>query len=118
MKAKEQLKIIAWFLNGDVGTSSESIVAASFNFHRKGGISHPHDASDLGRCIKLLNEVPTLLNGLVRLAELDPHWKVLAGNWDLLKDAYYMQVGANESGDKSHDKVYDMMQEIFDKRQK
>lgn len=118
MKEKEQLQIIAWFLSGDVGTSSETIVAAYFDFPREGGISYPHDAGDLGRCIKLLNEVPILNNALQRLGELDPHWKALFVNWAALKAAYYLEVGANESGDKSHDKVYDMMKEILDKRQK
>ncbi len=118
MKQKEQLQLIAWFLSGDVGTSSETIVAAYFDFNHQGGISHPHDAGDLGRCIKLLNEVPILNDSLPRLAELDPHWKALFVNWKSLKKAYYMEVGANKSGDKSHDKVYDMMQDIFAKRQK
>jgi hypothetical protein len=118
MKEKEQLQVIAWFLSGDVGASSETIIAAYFNFNRQCGISHPCDGGDLGRCIKLINEVPVLSDSLPKLAEIDSHWKALFVNWEELKSAYYLEVGANESGDMSHDKVYSMMEDIFDKRKR
>jgi len=117
-KRSNAKEVVRWLLNGDVGSSSETIVAAYYDMPIRRGISYPHDGGDLGRCIKLLNQIPMLERGLPRLAELDPHWKALYVNWESLKAAYYLEVGANKSGDKSHDKVYDMMQDIFDKRQK
>lgn len=54
---KDYLRLVDWFVNGDVGTSSKNIVIHMLNLEGS-GIFPPFDKWDRLRCIKLLKLFP------------------------------------------------------------
>lgn len=81
--------IIHWFLSGDTGVSSQTIVAAAYGVPTKiyRGDA-PHDPADFGRCYRLLRRYPMLralaFPSLARRAE----WKWIVRCWDDLEKVY------------------------------
>lgn len=79
-------RIIKWFLTGDVGTSSEAIVAqmTGIETSRAGVGDHPHNGGDFGRCHKLLEAIPEFLPRLKEMAGRSPEWAALVEHWEEL----------------------------------
>ncbi len=50
-------RLARWFINGEVGSSSRSLAAWCLSIREKWH-SHPHDADDRMRCVKLLELIP------------------------------------------------------------
>ena len=66
-------RALFWALSGDTGISSESI-AAHMTGNPKGdsfGIQPPSDASDRGRCIRLLELIPEWIPRLQEMTKYD-----------------------------------------------
>lgn len=73
-------RLLDWFNSGKTGASSKCIA-----FHLTGRDSsgdYPHDASDFGRCVGLLNAVPELRVDLPKMASLNRYWAALVEQWD------------------------------------
>lgn len=72
MKNETLLKIIEWATGDDTGTSSEFLCRYLLGIepNKHWGISAPSDASDRGRCIRLLNLIPEWWDRLDELASL------------------------------------------------
>jgi len=49
---------------------------------------HPHDASDFGRCLELLDAVPEWSNRVNELAEISPTWAKITASWSVIESAY------------------------------
>lgn len=52
------------------------------------GPNYPHDPSDLGRCVALLDAAPELRPHIPAMAEVCPEWAALVGSWDELEKLY------------------------------
>lgn len=113
-----------WLQSDDVGQSSLFMlhvlgnVGASY-IHLAGhklreddeSPPHPHDPSDLWRCIKLLQSVPQLVPELPRMANYSPHWRVLVEHWDELTQLFEQERAGRDEW--SAPKTYNRMQELF-----
>lgn len=62
MDKEELLKLVDWFINGDVGSSSTSIVVHMLDLGMKN--TPPYDKWDRERCIKLLKLFPQWIKRL------------------------------------------------------
>lgn len=108
MKTLEQ-KILEWvFTSEDVGMSSKAMAAASVGVTKC--TSHPHDPSDLNRCVKLVGEIPEIKEKFHLISELSPTWKRLIDKWDELESTLKSEV---ESGSGRAPKTYDLIKSII-----
>jgi len=51
-------------------------------------ISRPHDASDFGRCVELLNEVPEWRSRMGEMANISPEWRALSRKWGDIENLF------------------------------
>lgn len=68
-------RALYWALSGDTGTSSEAICAhmTGNTSKRRFGYGPPSDASDRGRCIRLLELIPEWIPRLPEMMQHDQH---------------------------------------------
>lgn len=107
-------KILRWLAGGDTGVSSESIAFAYSGIIRSGpfGCRAPSDPDDLGRCLRLIKEVPECRKDVNWLAEHAPEstrWKAAALVWDEIAACMDDEVGIDWSKGRSAPKTYEMM---------
>lgn len=90
---KDDLPQHAWWRGVDVGSSSAAIFAvlSSYDQLRKEAAalsrkSHPHDADDLGRCLRLIQAFPGWRDRLPEVAAAYPDtpWPAIIAKWDVL----------------------------------
>jgi hypothetical protein len=68
---KELIELIDWLTDDDTGESSKAIVRFMLGLPPKNGYySYPHDFSDRGRCIRLLNRIPKWWERLDEMGKL------------------------------------------------
>lgn len=87
--ASNQIEIqhaMYWLLNANIGLSSKCLMATLLNGGKVEGREwdttfHPHDPSDLSRCIALLDNVPSFRTKLDIMKSISPYWAVLVENW-------------------------------------
>jgi hypothetical protein len=86
--ATSTMKPRKWLESDDVGESSRYMltVLACLGYPMPDG-AIPHDADDLGRCIRMVN-VCELEAEIPRLYEMGSSWKHIAKNWSELKSLY------------------------------
>lgn len=104
-------KILEWFGNGDTGMSSECMALVSCGIKPKYTCT-PSDPSDLNRCIKLVEDVPEVLNKAVAISEVSKGWHNLMNHWDELVSLFHSEVGENWSIGSSAPKTYARMKEL------
>lgn len=75
-------KVIEWLAGGDTGLSSKHMAAVASGV--KGNGNYPLDPSDLGRCIRLLGQVPEIRGAFPAIAASGPKWAVVIAHWDEL----------------------------------
>ena len=79
--------IRAWRRTDQVGASSDFMAAKLGN----AGIreyAHPHDPSDFGRCLTLLEAAPELREKLPEMAGESAEWAALVSCWDELESLW------------------------------
>lgn len=76
-----------WLRCDERGLASEFMAFRLMNFGDKPN-NHPHDPSDLGRCIRFLDAVPEARSRLADMAACGPVWAALIGAWDELEAIY------------------------------
>lgn len=82
-----------WLLNGERGTSSETMFKyLDGRDITKGRMSHPLDPDDFKRCYKLLQAVPQWKSKLYQMRHVSPVWDKLVDNWDKLTEMYERNV--------------------------
>jgi hypothetical protein len=79
-------KIAAWAMSGTTGASATSIAVHLSGLGKQDG-SYPHDASDFGRCERLLDMVPELRADFSKMAEVNRYWAALVPAWEKIKSA-------------------------------
>lgn len=96
-EAKSGSGITGWLRSDDRGRSSEAMLAHLgplatgqywVDVPADARDAHPHDPSDLGRCVKLLDAAPELRPHHPRMAELSATWARLVAAWDELESLY------------------------------
>ena len=81
-------EILNWIFHGRVGISALAITARTLGFKVK-AYSYPHDASDIGRCIKMLNECPSVdINVMKGFHHV---WDKLVENWEQITTLYSIE---------------------------
>ena len=81
----EWQKLVEWLLSDDTGASSLTIVSVMTNVPiGETWPETPHDAHDLGRCVRLLERFPSWRSRLNEVAEVYPYWAALVREWDEL----------------------------------
>jgi hypothetical protein len=100
-------KLLAWSLGDDTGSSSKALAREAAGLPMNGRWGYPSDGGDLGRCVRLIEAVPSARAAVDRLAAKNQYWAALAPEWDRLT--------ALLKTDK--DAVYPSMKAILDKRE-
>ncbi len=85
-----------WAIWGEQGLSSQAIFRHLTKLKIPGvrpprdgeEPAYPRDVNDLGRCIRLLEEVPELQGRIGEMAEVSQRWKALAAVWNDLVEAH------------------------------
>jgi hypothetical protein len=81
---------VAWLFDGDTGLSSECIWRHMVGVpHPRGRRDYPHDAGDLGRCLRLLERVPEWRPRIGEMAVYGKAWAALAAAWDEIERLYF-----------------------------
>lgn len=104
-------EVIKWLCGEDTGRSSRAIA-----LHMTTGIcdgSFPWDPSDLGRCLRLLEQFPEWKTRLPEMAVYGPKWRALVSQWDELASSMEEEVGIDWSKGRSASKTYVMMRQIM-----
>ncbi|MCP4573266.1 MAG: hypothetical protein GY838_13005 [bacterium] len=103
----------AWLRGTDRGISSNTIVEHIMGFPALGSWtqSHPHDAPDLGRCIRLLAVEPELRRQLWKMRSCSAVWAALVDRWDELTAVYLAEEKEPPEGEC---RTYKLMREIID----
>lgn len=108
-----QGKVLHWMMNSnDVGSSSKAMAAAATG-HPSINLDHPHDPSDLNRCIKLCKEVPEVKANFNKVADISTTWAKLISRWDELEKCFIDEVGYDWCKDRSAPKTYALIKEII-----
>lgn len=92
-----------WLKSDDVGLSSRYMISVLANLGYPvpdGDI--PHDAADLGRCIRMV-EACNLEAEIPRMLEMGDKWKRIAENWKALKSMYKSE---------KHEEIYKFLQKL------
>lgn len=102
---------LRWIVGRDTGMSSKAIWAHMMGV-QEGDISqfYPGDASDFGRCIRLLDLMPEWKERLPEMARYGHVWAALVSNWPILVETH----ANNPSGGA----LYELMRQIIDPAQK
>lgn len=81
-------EMFEWLGSDDTGISSKTILCQLTNSNFEGlWKSIPYDASDFGRCYRLLNKCPELKSEFHRMSELK-EWIPFVNNWGKLTEMY------------------------------
>lgn len=99
--------VAEWLLTGERGRSSDALCKAIFGFPQAACADHPHDPSDLRRCILFLEKTGSR-GSLYRANQMSSSWAALVKEWDALESLY-----VEERHQKSAPKTYDKMQKIL-----
>jgi len=79
-------KLTAWFAGNDTGLSSKHMAAVAAGVSGSG--YHPLDPGDLGRCIRLVHNVPGIRDAFPAIAASGPKWAMVIEHWDELLGLY------------------------------
>lgn len=82
-------KIIKWFLSGETGISSKTIVSQMTGYEMdREYADYPKDPGDFGRCHKLLEMAHEFKPRMKEMADRSPQWAALVEHWDELTELY------------------------------
>ena len=115
--AKKQnlpVSLIDWLVNGDRGLSSDAMCQAMFGIPKgQPRTDHPHDPSDLIRCLKFLKAAgPDELWRMDTLPGISLTWALLKNRWEELQSTLISETGPSFEGKKAP-KTYELMNSII-----
>ncbi len=95
MKISVDSRLLTWFLRGEVGASSKTLVHFYKGEEFRDGDfpTPPFDVSDFRRCYLLVQEVPEIKEVFPLVAERCPAFKGVIENWDAISAAYERERG-------------------------
>ena len=113
ISAEESLQYHRWAISGDAGISSKTIILVLRGVDLLGTTppSPPHDPSDFGRCLRMLQQFHWLRPFLPMVAAKYPEWSGLIAHWNELEAEY---VAADESGTGQAPEMYRRMRELLE----
>lgn len=86
-RRKVDTRFAEWVNSGDCGLSSRCIAAVMQNLRGSG--EYPQDASDFGRCHRLLNRFPEWRGRIREMGAVHPGvWAELASRWQMMTDYF------------------------------
>ncbi len=79
-------RAVTWLFSGDTGASSETMLRFALGFppSRQFGQREPLDAGDLGRCIRLVEDIPEVREHFESIGREVPRFRPILENWDAL----------------------------------
>ena len=101
-------EMLDWFMGGDTGISSETIMyfCVTGDLPKRRSCP-PSDPSDFGRCHRLIEEFPQIKKEFRRIKTYSQQWGRLIDHWDELT-ALYLE----EKASGSCPKLYKRMKEL------
>lgn len=110
-KDHDRKKVMEWCFSSDTGISSERLAAEflGVEYKRRWGSTTPSDPSDLGRCLRLIELVPSVRSAVDSLALKSERWAKAAAIWDDITQMMKDEVGINWENGKSAPKTYELM---------
>ena len=106
----DETALLAWALGRDTGVSSKAIVYRIVIGGRPDNGSYPHDPADLGRCLRLIEAVPSLRTDLHMMRDVSPAWAGMVANWNELKALYEAEAPTGRAP-----QCYALMRQIRDR---
>lgn len=103
----------AWLLDGDVGMSSKAIYYHMTGRADDDGYNHPHDPSDLNRCLLLLDLIPEWESRMPEMAARSKQWAALAFNWSEISGCFFNEAGLNWCNGKRAPETYALMKKVM-----
>ena len=79
---------IKWLAHGKRGLSSNTIFTHLSGIYARADKDHPHDSSDFGLCVLLLEAVPEWRSKMWTMERVSKAWAVLAPEWRKLEALY------------------------------
>jgi hypothetical protein len=77
----DEMAVISWLLSRDTGISSKAMVRRIVVGDRPEADAYPRDPADFGRCLRLLERVPTIKTDLRFMRDVSPQWAALLDRW-------------------------------------
>lgn len=102
--------VITWMAGRDTGLSSIAIAEHMATGRCDG--SYPHDPSDLGRCLRLLERFPDWKPRISEMGKYGKVWRAYAARWDDLQAAMSGEVGIDWHKGRSALNTYNLMKDI------
>jgi hypothetical protein len=99
-----ELRAAKWAATSNTGASSKAMLSVMLGERPKTSFCYPHDGSDLGRCIGLLDAVPEYRERLAEMKVIGPEWAALIDCWPELEARWR----------RKDDKLYERMKQILD----
>lgn len=111
-----QVDVINWISYGEHGLSSAAILwyfTGIWVLGRDGVFGHPaveplyfrehpHDPSDLRRCVELLDMVPSFRERLHEMADVSPSWARLVKHWAKLESLLREEMAVGKTAPKTY----------------
>lgn len=103
VNADDRERALRWIAGDDSGASSEAIALHMAGMKpRRKYVAHPHDPDDLGRCLRLLRQVPSWACRIGEMAAYSPEWAALCDEWGSLAAMMQEEVGIDwDKGDRA-----------------
>jgi hypothetical protein len=102
-----------WVNGRDTGISSLAIWAVAMDRPSPASsYDTPHDASDFGRCYRLLKQFPKFLSVLPSIAAQYPKWKPFVREWATLTKLYEDGLNAVEAEKHPHRVLYEIIMKL------
>jgi hypothetical protein len=116
-------RIAEWLASGDTGSSSKAIMLWLSSGVRESawGASEPHDPSDLGRCLRLLDRIPEWKPRMAEMAGAGGYWPTFAKRWHEMAQSMIDECGGTVPGPRDRadcPRTYALMQRVRDEAAK
>lgn len=93
--------VAQWLLEGERGRSSNAMCKRMYGVPQSAGTDHPHDPSDLLRCLRFLDATDSHAK-VALMADVSPGWAALVPEWDALAALVREEFGAGNSAPKTY----------------
>lgn len=100
--------VAMWLRKGERGLSSNAMCKALFGVPAGAGTEHPHDPSDLRRCILFL-DASGAHDHVQKMAGVSPEWSRLVSGWADLTACFAKEMATGKKAPKTHA----LMQELL-----
>jgi hypothetical protein len=104
-------RAMLWLGGRDTGSSSKSIMRHMLGAP-SGEMDYPIDPADLGRCLRLLAEIPEWRPRIGEMATRGAVWALYAARWRGLEASMDAEVGIDWSKGRSAPLTHDLMNSL------